>query len=61
MAVINSLAVRPFVALAVTFGEGYGWRGHPQAELVKLGCGLPACPEQCRGRAAAVMPMALIA
>jgi uncharacterized protein len=37
VAAVQSVLLSPFLALLVTFGEEYGWRGYLQGELVKLG------------------------
>ena len=34
---LQSVVLSPFVALLISFGEEYGWRGYLQGELVKLG------------------------
>jgi len=33
----QSVLLSPIIALVITFGEEYGWRGYLQGELVKLG------------------------
>jgi uncharacterized protein len=34
---VQSVLLSPFLALLITFGEEYGWRGYLQGELIKLG------------------------
>jgi membrane protease YdiL (CAAX protease family) len=37
LAVIQSVLVAPVLAIVISFGEEYGWRGYLQSELFKLG------------------------
>ncbi len=34
---LQSVLLAPFMALLITFGEEYGWRGYLQGELIKIG------------------------
>ena len=34
---VQSVLLAPFLAIAIAFGEEYGWRGYLQSELFKLG------------------------
>jgi membrane protease YdiL (CAAX protease family) len=37
LAAVQSVLVAPILAIVITFGEEYGWRGYLQTELFKLG------------------------
>jgi membrane protease YdiL (CAAX protease family) len=37
LAAVQSVLLAPFIAIAITFGEEYGWRGYLQTELFKMG------------------------
>ncbi len=34
---LQTVLLSPFIALLITFGEEYGWRGYLQQEMIKLG------------------------
>jgi membrane protease YdiL (CAAX protease family) len=37
LAAVQSVLIAPILAIVITFGEEYGWRGYLQTELFKLG------------------------
>ena len=37
VAAVQTVLLAPILALVITFGEEYGWRGYLQSELLKLG------------------------
>jgi membrane protease YdiL (CAAX protease family) len=37
LAAVQSVVIAPILAIVITFGEEYGWRGYLQTELFKLG------------------------